>query len=339
VLCAPIQVQGRPVACFYVEHRHVGGLFGADEARIAEFVASLAGAALENADNFAEIEKLTLSLERRVAERTAELSDAYDREREITAQLRRLDQLKTEFLAMAAHDLRNPITVIAGFAATLSEDWEAIADEERRAFTGRISANARRLGEFVENLLQFARIESGELRYDARPFDLDALVRRTVAEQSASETRNRMRVEIAAGLPCAIGDEQRYWQVLINLFTNAAKFSPADSPIDILVQERDGMLEVAVRDHGPGIRPEDLPKLFQKFSRMDDEVSRRVPGTGLGLYICRSIVETQGGRLDIASVHGEGATFTFTVPIADRRGIVAPRPPAEAAVPTTQRIN
>jgi signal transduction histidine kinase len=318
VLCAPIHVHGRPVACFYTEHRRVGGLFGTDEERLAGFIAALAGAALENAEGFAEIQELTRTLERRVAERTAELEDAYGREREITAQLRHLDELKTEFMAMAAHDLRTPLTVITGFIGVLGDGWDALGDDERRSLVHRISANSRRLAEFVDNLLQFARIESGELGYDSRPFDLGALVRRTVAEQAATEPGNRLQVVIPPDLPAAAGDAERYWQVLTNLFANAAKFSPADAPIDVAVHVRGAMIEVSVRDHGPGIHPEDLPKLFQRFSRLEDEDGRkRAPGNGLGLYICRSIVEAQGGRVGVVGRPGEGARFSFTVPVAE----------------------
>jgi signal transduction histidine kinase/tetratricopeptide (TPR) repeat protein len=317
VLCAPIQVHGRLVACFYAEHRRVGGLFGTDEERLAGFIAALAGAALENAAGFAEIRELTRTLERRVADRTADLNDAFEREREITAQLRRLDQLKTEFMAMAAHDLRTPITLIAGFSATMCDQWGQLEEMERFHLAERISTNAKRLGDFVENLLEFARIESGELSYQPLPFDLAALVRRTVAEQSADQGHSRLRLEMPPNLPRAHGDEERYWQVLTNLFANAAKFSPAAAPIDVRVRAAGDAIEVAVQDYGPGIDPEEWPKLFRKFSRVDGEDTlKRAPGTGLGLYICKSIVEAQGGRISIASVPGQGATFTFTVPIA-----------------------
>ena len=316
-IATPIFVRGRVAACFYLEHRGVSHLFGSDEERIAGFIATVAGAALENAEGFAEIRDLTRTLERRVAERTAELGEANTRLEETLSGLKRLDQLKTEFMAMAAHDLRTPLTVIAGFAGTLRESWDAFGDDERKQFLYRINANTKRLSEFVENLLHFARIESGELSYDIRPFDVEPVVRRTIGEQSAAVGASRFNVRVADDLPHALGDEQRIWQVLTNLFSNAVKFSPDDAPVEVDVWNWDGSLAVSVRDHGPGIAVEDHDKLFRKFSRIERSDGRKGPlGTGLGLYICRSIVEAQGGTLFVTGSPGEGSTFTFTLPTA-----------------------
>jgi two-component system sensor kinase len=314
-LAAPIFVRGRAAACFYIEHRGIARLFGSDEERIAGFIATVAGAALENAEGFAEIRDLTRTLERRVAERTAELGETNARLEETLAGLKRLDQLKTEFMAMAAHDLRTPLTVIAGFAGTLRENWDAFGDEERRQFLYRINANTKRLSEFVENLLHFARIESGELSYDIRPFDLAQVVRRTADEQSASVGASRFCLKIAAGLPLALGDEQRIWQVITNLFSNAIKFSPENADVEVEVWSWNGSIAVSVRDHGPGIAAEDQDKLFQKFSRIERADGRKGPlGTGLGLYICRSIIEAQHGTLFVTGSPGEGSAFTFSLP-------------------------
>src|SRR4029077_4927645 len=121
--------------------------------------------------------------------------------------LKRLDQLKTEFMAMAANDLRTPLTVIAGFASTLRENWETFGEEDRKQFLYRINANTKRLSEFVENLLHFARIESGELSYDIRPFDLSSVVERTASEQSAAIGASRFTVRVADDLPLVLADE------------------------------------------------------------------------------------------------------------------------------------
>jgi signal transduction histidine kinase/tetratricopeptide (TPR) repeat protein len=316
-LAAPIFVRGRVAACFYLEHRGVANLFASDEERIAGFIATVAGAALENAEGFTEIRDLTRTLERRVAERTAELGETNARLEDTLADFKRLDQLKTEFMAMAAHDLRTPLTVIAGFAGTLRENWDAFDDDQRKQFLYRINANTKRLSEFVENLLHFARIESGELSYDIRPFDLSSVVRRTAGEQTAAIGTSRFVVRVADGLPPVLGDEQRIWQVLTNLFSNAIKFSPDDAPVEVEVWNWDGAVAVSVRDHGPGIAEGDQDKLFQKFSRIERADGRKGPlGTGLGLYICRSVIEAQHGTLFMTGSPGDGAAFTFTLPAA-----------------------
>ncbi|MGH7856294.1 MAG: sensor histidine kinase, partial [Candidatus Binatia bacterium] len=122
------------------------------------------------------------------------------------------------------------------------------------------------------------------------------------------------------GLPDAFGDEQRNWQVVTNLLSNAVKFSPADQPIEVTVTPDNGFLRVSVRDHGSGIAPEDQQRLFQKFERIVTPGARRSAGTGLGLYICRSIVEAQGGRIRVESTEGEGSTFSYTIPVAPGEG-------------------
>ncbi len=332
VMCAPVRVRGEPVACLYASHSDVGSIFGEDEIRIAGFLTALAGAALENAEGFADIEALTRSLEQHVADRTAalteanteldrrlsELGEAYTREQEIIERLRQLDQFKTELMAITAHDLRTPLAIIVGFASTLHDNADRLDADQQRSLLQRIVVNTRRLSEFVENLLQFTRIESGELQIESEPFDLAALVHRTVSEFEASEPGRRFEVDVAGAVPWAVGDESRQWQVLMNLLSNAVKYSPDDAPITVTVQTigdpADEMIEVTVRDRGAGIPAAELPKLFGKFSRVDT-AAKKTMGTGLGLYICRSLVEAHGGEISVQSTVGTGTTFTYTVPV------------------------
>jgi signal transduction histidine kinase len=332
-LCAPVRVRSEPVGCLYVTHRELGGVFGEDEVRIAGFLTALAGGALENAEGFAEIQALTESLEDRIVERTGELRDAnaeldervaelreaYEREQQITDRLRRLDQFRTELVAITAHDLRTPLTIIIGFAQTLTDFGDRLGPGEQAELLQRIISNTRRLSEFVDNLLQFARIESGELEVAHDPVDLADLVRRTVAELAAHESTREFHLDIADDVPTVRADESRQWQVLMNLLSNAAKHSAADAPITVAVARQGDVVEVAVTDRGAGIPAAELPKLFAKFSRVDSAAAKQAMGTGLGLYICRSLVEAHGGRIRVESEEGVGTTFTYEVPIEPRR--------------------
>lgn len=332
ILCAPVRVRGELVACLYVTHRELGGAFGEDEAHIAGFVTALAGAALENAEGFAEVQALTATLEDRIAERTAELRDAnrqldqrvaelreaYEREQQITDRLRRLDQFKTELVAITAHDVRTPLTIILGFAQTLTELGDRLPAAEKARLLQRIISNTRRLSEFVENLLQFARIESGELEVAHDPLDLGELVRRTVGELASHESHRDFDVHVAPDVPTVLADESRQWQVLMNLLSNACKHSAADAAIAVTVTRHGDVVEVAVTDQGEGIPRAELPKLFGKFSRIDSSAAKQAMGTGLGLYICRSLVEAHGGTIRVASEEGVGTTFTYEVPIRPR---------------------
>lgn len=230
------------------------------------------------------------------------------------AGLVRLDRLKNEFIAMVAHDVRTPMTVISGFTETLRD--ENLSSDERRTFLDTILRNTKRCTEFVENLLQFARIEVGEFHQSSRPFDLADVAHRLRAELEAVHGLDKVTVRTDADLPLALGDETRHWQVLANLLSNAVKFSAPDEPILVDITGADGAIQVAVRDRGPGISEDEVPKLFQKFASMRSSGPNRAVGTGLGLYICRKIVEAGGGLMWVDTRPGRGSTFFYTVPTA-----------------------
>lgn len=236
-------------------------------------------------------------------------------ERETTARLRELDALKNEFVGVVAHDLRSPMTVIAGYVDTVLQRWDDLPDAMKRDLLGVASRNTKRLSILVEDVLQVARIESGDFPYEIAPFDLGALVSRTVDEMNAARDDRNVVADVPEHLPTALGDEDRQWRVLTNLISNAQKFSPPEYPIRVSVCAAGDFLEVRVCDRGPGIPPEDLPRLFGKFSRLATP-SGGEKGTGLGLFICRALVEAQGGEIGVESHVGTGTTLRYTVPRA-----------------------
>ncbi len=232
-------------------------------------------------------------------------------------QLRALDQLKNDFVAMVAHDLKSPMTVIGGLADTMIARWDRIEDERKVEFLSLISRNIFKLADLVDDVLQVARIESNQITYEIAPFDLAELARRTAAESLPADSTREILVDAPDPLPHALADEQRVWQVLTNLYSNALKFSPDDQPVEVSISHEDeDVLRVSVRDHGGGIRPEEMPKLFQKFSRLTQTGAEVVKGTGLGLFICKRMIEEQGGRIWADSIVDEGSTFSFTLPVA-----------------------
>lgn len=230
-----------------------------------------------------------------------------------SARLRELDQLKNEFVGVVAHDLRSPMTVIAGYVDTVLTRWDAIDDPTKRELLGVVTRNVKRLSVLVEDVLQVARIESGDYAFDVKPFDLARLVRRTVDEMNAARPDKPVHADVPDGLPAAFADEDRQWQVLTNLLSNAQKFSPKDSPVDVRVAVRPHELAVSVVDRGPGIQKDDLPRLFGKFARLGSAPGGE-KGTGLGLYICKALVEAQRGTISAESEVGRGTTMTYTVP-------------------------
>jgi signal transduction histidine kinase len=266
--------------------------FGADERRLLETLSAFA----------------TLAEER---------ADVLSRERDANERLRQLDQLKTEFVAMVAHDLRSPMSVISGFADTIHDRWDDLTDEDKLAYLRLISRNTRSLAEFVEDVLQVARMESGELHYDMHPFDARTVVQRIVTDMQVAHPELQLTVEVPDILPHAMGDEERNWQILNNLVSNAVKFAEGEPEvrleISLIPDER--AVAIAVQDNGIGIADEDLPRLFRRFSRVGSSRGK-VAGTGLGLYIVKSMVEAQGGRIWVQSEPGRGSTFTYTLPLA-----------------------
>jgi len=239
---------------------------------------------------------------------------ALEAEREVARKMTELNDLKNDFVGIVAHDLKSPITVIQGFADMLLEDWNASDAAAQRDGLERIGDNARRLIRLVDDVLQVARIESGDFSFNIAPFDLARLVGRTAAEVRALHPERTIDVIAEPDVPFVTGDEERTWRVITNLVTNALKFSDATEPIEVGVCRTGASVEVAVRDRGYGIRPDDLSKLFGRFARLQQPEGRRVTGTGLGLYICKQLVEGQSGSIWADSTVGEGSTFHFTLP-------------------------
>jgi signal transduction histidine kinase len=238
-----------------------------------------------------------------------------DDERSTSARLRELDELKNEFVGVVAHDLRSPMTVIAGYLDTVLGRWDALPDEMKRELLGVALRNTKRLSTLVEDVLQVARIESGDFPYEIRPFDLAALVRRTAEEMVSARPDRPIDVAIDGDLPEANADEDRQWRVLTNILSNAQKFSPEGTPVRVAVARRGAFLEVTVADRGPGIPADGVARLFGKFARLGNAPGGE-KGTGLGLYICKALVEAQGGEIAAESVVGEGTTVRYTVPVA-----------------------
>ena len=248
-------------------------------------------------------------------------AEAYGRERLVVERLQELDELKNEFVGIVAHDLRSPMTVITGYAGILEERWEDLSKEQIETFLAAIGRTVKSVGILIEDVLQVARIESGELNYRITMFDLSAVVQRTVDEMLIADSTRRCQVSVSDKPVMVIADEQRQWQVLSNLLGNAFKFSDEGEQVEVVVEGNAREAMVSVKDQGMGIALGDIGKIFEKFSRVEQsEHKPRVKGTGLGLYIVKRLVEGQGGKVSVVSEPGKGSTFTYTVPAANTKG-------------------
>ena len=237
-----------------------------------------------------------------------------DREREAANRLRELDRLKTDFIAVVAHDLRGPVGVAQSLLQIGVDDWDTMTDEELRELVERARQRLDTLGGFVDDLFDAVRLDTGDLQISAEAVDVRALVDQVVADARVTEPARRIDVDGPEEVT-ALGDPQRTWQILSNLVSNALKFSPPDAAVQVRLRGGDGSVAVEVVDGGPGVPDEQRELLFGRFARLP--TSATTPGAGLGLFIARSLAEAQGGRLELADPSPEGgATFILTLPAA-----------------------
>ncbi len=228
------------------------------------------------------------------------------------------ERIRVDFVANASHELRTPLAAILGFAETLG--GEAGGEEATRTrFLGVIMKEAQRMQTLVDDLISLSRIEAEKHRAPDEAIDLRALmseVTRVIQDQPASRDRV-LDVQAPSDLPAVAGDRAQLSQLLHNIIGNAVKYGRAGSPVRISLSPADaGMVRLAVEDEGDGIDPKHLPRLTERFYRVDSGRSRAMGGTGLGLSIVKHIVERHRGRLDIASIPGTGTTVTVTLPTA-----------------------
>ena len=235
--------------------------------------------------------------------------------------LKELERLRVEFLGMVSHELRVPLTSIRGSATALLNASSGLNPDERQ-FLQIIVNQADHMGELIGNLLDAARIETGTLSVIPEPAEITSLVDRARNTFLSGGGRNNLDLDLALDLPLVMADRSRIIQVLDNLLSNAAKYSPASSVIRVTAVREDFHVAVTIADEGIGISAERLPHLFRKFSRTDGEDGEReIGGSGLGLAICKGIVEAHGGRIWAESDgSGLGARFTFTIPIVEEAG-------------------
>jgi signal transduction histidine kinase len=236
------------------------------------------------------------------------------------AELRRLAEIKSQFVSVAAHELRVPLTSIAGYLEMLlGSEFGPLTAEQRRPL-GLVSESAHRLQSLSDELLDMTRIEAERVELILQPVDLPALVETMVAEfRPQLDARDQQLVlRISPALPLALCDEVRTGQIIGNLLSNASKYTPQGGvvTVSLALAEEEGFLELAVADNGVGVLPDDQAELFTPFFRAKSATVTGSKGVGLGLYIARSLVEQHGGRIWFESELDTGSTFHVTLPIA-----------------------
>ncbi|HEU4325238.1 MAG TPA: ATP-binding protein [Roseiflexaceae bacterium] len=238
---------------------------------------------------------------------------------------RESDRLKSEFISIVSHELRTPLTSILGYTELLLA--REFNPAERREFVKTVYDQANHLSQIVEDLLGVTRLEAGKVALNQWTVSLRQLFGELVAQLTNLSTRHRLVIDIPQRLPPAFVDRDKVKQILVNLITNAVKYSPRGGEVALDVREvapadlppdhpEGSFLLVSVRDPGIGIGAEDLPRIWERFYRVDNTNTRRIGGTGLGLSITKALVELHGGRIWAESEVGKGSTFRFTLPVA-----------------------
>jgi len=231
-------------------------------------------------------------------------------------ELRRLEQVRTEFVANVSHELRTPLTAIQGYLETLL-DGALEEREHARKFLEIVFRHTERLGRLTDDLTDLSNIELGKVTLRLEPTSIAEIAESVVAIISPRASGGQVKVEarLPADLPEVLADRDRLSQILINLVDNAVKYTPKGGQVTVEGRvDASGMIEVAVRDTGVGIPKADLPRLTERFYRVDKARSRDLGGTGLGLAIVKHLVLAHGGELDIESELWKGTTVRFTLP-------------------------
>jgi signal transduction histidine kinase len=269
------------------------------------------GRAQPNAFDQQEIELVTLL--GRLAASAVQNMRAYESERRTVEELRRLSALRADFVSLVSHELRSPMAAVIGAARTLQMRWRELQPEQREAFLTLIGDETSRLAALIGDVLDTSRIDAGTFTYRFADVDLVSLVSDSVAAAVIGQDEVPVVARLPTGVPEVRGDPERLRQVIGNLIDNAVKYSPAGLPVEVSVARGTSTVHISVSDRGPGIDVADQRLIFEKFGRVTGDGSK--PGTGLGLFIARSIAEAHGGDLTVSSAPGRGATFTLSLPV------------------------
>jgi signal transduction histidine kinase len=290
VLIVPLVRVGRVFGAL-VLHRRQLGEFPPGTVNLLRTFASQSILAIQNARLFREIE-------------------------EKGQQLAIASQHKSQFLANMSHELRTPLNAILGYTELLLDGLYGKLGDKAQGVLDRVQTNGKHLLGLINDVLDLAKIEAGQLALTVADYSVGAMVQSVVAatESLAKAKGLELKAEVAPAMPLGHGDERRLTQVLLNLVGNAMKFTEKGS-VTVSAHARDGQFRIAIRDTGPGIAESDQARIFEEFQQVDNSSTRKKGGTGLGLAISRRIVEMHGGTIAVESQLGAGATFRIDLPI------------------------
>lgn len=308
---APLNIKDRIIGLIAIGNKESGDMYNDEDLKVLEVVGAQTAIALENALLYKETKNFNIKLEKEVEKATRDLRKANE-------QLKKLDEAKSEFISIASHQLRTPLTVIKGYISMMLEgNFGELTKPEKESLEKVFESNERLIN-LVENLLNISRIESGRMQFNYAKADFLKMVDSVLEELSSNAKKKNLKLDytnkIKALQPLMI-DEEKIRQVAMNLIDNAIKYTKQGS-VTVKLEKEEDHIKFSVSDSGMGIRKEDLPNLFKKFSRGTGTSLVHTEGTGLGLYVARMMIEEHKGKIWAESKgEGRGSKFAFELPI------------------------
>ncbi|MBI2580757.1 GAF domain-containing protein [Candidatus Woesearchaeota archaeon] len=305
-MAIPIKYEGKTIGVYNVESNELDS-FDEDDLLFISALAEQAAIAIKNAELFKEIESFSEVLQKKVGEATAELKTANE-------ELQHLNKVKTDFLSIVSHELRTPMTSIVGYVSLLRDGECGPINQQQKEFLQIVHDESMRLYRLLSDLLDVQKIEAKKMIYIFKDFDFKSFLEKYSKEvqRECSAKSLQFNLKLPSKVPTIKADEDKIKQVMMNLVSNALKFTKKGSiKIELSVLPRH--LQIQVSDSGIGVSEENQKLLFEKFSQVNMEASREAGGTGLGLAITKSLVEAHGGKIWMESKPGHGSKFVFTI--------------------------
>lgn len=313
----PLKTQVDHVGLLLLGEKASGEIYSDKDLKVLNIFTPEAAISFENAKSVEKIRRFNITLKEQVDRATRQLKDANE-------QLKELDRLKDEFLSIASHDLRTPMTAIKGYLwMAINGRAGKIENPDLKRYLDISYGSSERMIQLINDLLNVSRIKAGRVQMLFEEIDLKTIIDQVFSEimSKASEKKILLKYEQEAKFPKVILDKQRFPEVLQNLIGNAIKFTPEKGKITVTAKKstEKGMVEIAVTDTGVGLSKEDAGKLFEKYGRIEHSYAKAKEsgGTGLGLYITKNYVELHGGKIRVESEEGKGTSFIMTLHEAD----------------------
>ena len=308
-LAVPIIYDGEAIGVFNIESDKLDN-FDEDDMILLSSFADQASIAIRNAQLYEKIKNFNLELKRKIERATKDL-------REANIELKRLNQIKSDFVSTVSHELRTPLTSIQGYASLIFDGDAGPITSEQKEFLNIVKEETQRLTRLISDLLDISRIEAGKMAMTFNDFNIIDFMNsyKKEIENMASSKNLKVKIKVPNKLPIIKADADKLKQIFNNLVGNAIKFSNKNTTLRVTVKENSDNIQVDITDQGIGIAEKDLKNIFEKFQQVDTKMTRKAGGTGLGLPITKHLVEAHGGKIWVKSEIGEGSTFSFSLPL------------------------